>query len=69
MMKDREIILRVRGMLANHAISEVWSKARELIDEFGVNGAEDYLLAQLQFVRDVRKAKLTNGGDDFGDEL
>lgn len=66
MTKDRDIIWRARGMLANNAMEELFYATQEIIDKHGVDGAEIYLQAQLQFVRDVRDEK---AGDDFGDEL
>lgn len=66
MTKDRDIIWRARGMLANHAMEELYCATQEIIDKHGVDGAEIYLQAQLQFVRDVRDEK---AGDEFGDDL
>jgi len=61
----------VRGMLANHAMDELWNKTRKLADIYGIDGAILYLNAQIQFLRDVRDAQENEEGegDDCVDNI
>lgn len=71
-MKDPNLTLRVRGMLANYAMAEAFDEAHDLVEHFGVNGAEDYLKVQIQFVRELRRGEeeLAEMEDEyFGDKF
>lgn len=63
-MKDNELMLRVRGMIANDAMAELLDDTQGLIDRYGFDGAEDYLHWRLKVLRDLREAKKNFGGDD-----
>jgi len=57
----------VRGMLANHAMDELWNKTRKLYDTFGLDGAILYLETQKKFLNEIHE--LESVGEDFGNEL
>ena len=54
-------LIRVRSILANHAMIDLHAATNALIQEFGYDGAECYLQAQLYILRDKRD---TEKGDD-----
>lgn len=60
--------LSVRNLLANMAMTELWTETRKLCDRFGYNGAKIYLRAQWRALEDL-EANLSKEDDDFGDVL
>lgn len=67
-MKKNNALWRIRNRLANDAMEKLWNETSKLIEQFGCDGAEDYLQVQLQFVRDVRNIDEMAGSDN-GDEF
>lgn len=62
----------VRGMLANHAMDELWNKTRKLYNTFGFDGAAMYLEMQMQFlneINEINEIEESRGGEDYGDKL
>lgn len=60
-----ETLKKCRAMFANNEMANLIGETRKLIDEFGVDGAEIYLRAQLSILGDMRE----RGGNDDDDEL
>lgn len=61
---DNELMLRVRGMLANGVMADLLNDTQGLIDRYGFDGAEDFLHWRLVVLRNLREAKENFGGDD-----
>lgn len=70
-MKDNEeLVLRVRNMLANHVMEDLFNDTRAIVDKYGFDGAECQFKWRLQLLRYMREADTLRGGDDdFGDEF
>ena len=65
-MQDTEIkiMYRLRGMCANRAMVAILDKTRKLVDEFGIDGATDYLKWQLYLVDGIRDERQEKGDDE-----
>lgn len=57
-------LIRVRSILANHAMIDLHDATNALIEKFGFDGAECYLQAQLYILRDLRKTTESSGDEN-----
>ena len=55
---------RVMVMFANNEMANLIGETRKLIDEFGVDGAETYLNAQLAILSEMRERGVGDDDDD-----
>lgn len=62
-MTHEEKMYRMRGMLANAAMFQLYQDTASLVDKFGFDSAIDYLQWQINCVRDM-KEKSENLGDE-----
>lgn len=54
-MTHEEKMYRMRGMLANHAMAQLYQDTASLVDKYGYDNTIDYLQWQLDCVRDMQK--------------
>lgn len=54
---------KIRTMFANNKMATLISETRKLIDEFGVDGAETYLQAQIEVLREMAALDDTKGSN------
>ena len=62
-MTHEEKMWRMRGMLANHAMFQLYQDTATLVDKYGHDNAIDYLQWQIDCVRDM-KEKAENPDDE-----
>ena len=59
-----ETLQKCRVMFANNEMANLIGETRKLIDEFGVDGAETYLNAQLAILSEMRERGVGDDDDD-----
>lgn len=59
-----ETLKKCRAMFANNEMANLIGETRKLIDEFGVDGAEIYLNAQLAILSEMRERGVGDDDDD-----